>query len=97
MGFLKNLFSSLSATQIDDAFYFYVQCDKCGEKLRIRVDKHHDLMPDYEGGSELHKEILGKQCNQLIYAQIKFDGQQNVISKEITGGKYISAEDFGTE
>ncbi len=100
MGFLNKLGSLFSGGgERDDAIHLYVQCDKCGAKLDIRVDKQHDLMPDYEGGGVyfLRKEMLDDQCFTLMYADVHFDRQYNIIASEVQGGRLISREEFEAE
>ena len=72
MGFLEKLLGRGGEIQPSDphGIYVYVQCDNCGEKLRIRADKRHDLMRNYQTDeliwkkeimeTEEGKEALGK-------------------------------------
>ncbi len=79
----------------DDGLYFYVQCDHCGARLRIRVDRHNDLLPDYDsGGFHLRKEMLDSRCFRLMYAELSFDRQYNIVGQEISGGHFITREEF---
>ena len=61
-----------------DAIWLYVRCDKCGQKLKIRVDKHFNPRADYEhSGVKLGKEktddtwlgvalhSIGRTANQM--------------------------------
>ena len=97
MGFLDKLGSLFSGSrQEDDAIHLYVQCDKCGARLDIRVDKQYDLLPDYEGGGAylLRKEMMDDSCFTLMYAEIHFDRQYNIIASEVQGGRLISRDEF---
>ncbi|MER3514902.1 MAG: hypothetical protein C4310_11415 [Chloroflexota bacterium] len=99
MGFLKRLSSLLTGgaeREGDrDAYWLYVQCDRCGEKLRLRVDRHYEIQPDYDtGGYVLHKEIMDGRCFQLMYAEVHFDAGMHVTSRDIRGGHFITAEDY---
>lgn len=97
MGFLDKLGSLFSGEDRgDDAIHLYVQCDRCGAKLDIRVDKQYDLSPQYEGESAyfLRKEMLDDRCFTLMYADVHFDRQYNVIASEVRGGRLISREEF---
>jgi hypothetical protein len=99
MGFLDKLGSLFSSEPRDDAVYLFVQCDKCGAKLRIRADKQYDLSPDYEGGGAyfLRKEMLDSKCFTLMYAEVHFDRQYNIVSSDVQGGRLISQEEFEAE
>ena len=103
MSFLKN-FGKIFSTRAPDpnrAIYLYVQCRKCGEKLRARVDTYNELTPDFDGSSDqpssffCRKVMIGeKLCYQPIELRLKFDKNHKLVDKQITGGKFISEEEF---
>ncbi|MFQ5858005.1 MAG: hypothetical protein ACE5LU_20560 [Anaerolineae bacterium] len=100
MGFLDKLGGLFSGgEQKDDAVHLYVQCDKCGAKLHIRVDRQYDLSPEYEGKGTyfLRKEMLDDKCFTLMYAEVHFDRQYNIIASDVQGGQLISREAFEAE
>ena len=74
---------------------FKVKCGRCEEEIEVKARKTSDISRIYEGeGPEdavyfLRKEILGKKCNNLIYATIYFGSNFNEVSKDISGGKFI--------
>ncbi len=81
--------------------YLYVQCNKCGEKLRARVDIWNELTPDYDGKGEdaasyhCRKVLVGEnKCYQPIELRLKFDKSHRLVEKEISGGKFIEADDY---
>ncbi len=99
MGFLKRLSSLLTGgaeREGDrDAYWLYVQCDRCGEKLRLRVDRQYEIQPDYdEGGYVLRKEIMDGRCFQLMYAEVHFDAGMRVTARDIRGGSFITPEEY---
>jgi len=96
MGFFDRFKKALSAPASEEGvLWLYVRCDRCGEKIRVRIDRRYDVNPDYEkGGYILRKEILGYRCPQLIYATLHFDRNFNVTSRDITGGQFITREEF---
>ena len=99
MGILRRLFQGGEKGDGDaNGIYFYVQCDNCGEKLRVRADKRHDLVRDYETGSlTWKKEIMDGRCFRIMYAEVVFDSRYRVQSKEIEGkGHFISREEYGS-
>jgi hypothetical protein len=103
MSFLKSftkIFAS-KPTGTERSKYLYVQCNKCGEMLRARVDIYSELSPDYEGGSDTpasyfcRKVLIGeKQCYQPIELRLKFDKNHKLVDQQISGGKYISEDEF---
>jgi hypothetical protein len=85
----------------DRAMYLYVQCSKCGEKLRARVDIWNELTPEFDGKSDdpafyhTRKVLIGeKLCYQPIELRLKFDKNHKLIEKNIMGGKYIDQAEF---
>jgi len=75
--------------------YFYVKCATCGAPVRIRADKRHDLMRDYDSGDLVwNKEIMDGACFQLIHATVHFNPAYRIIEKEITGGEFITWEEY---
>lgn len=81
--------------------YLYVQCAKCGEKLKARVDIWNELTPDYDGSSDnatsyfCRKVLVGeKQCYQPIELRLKFDKNHKLVEKIILGGKFIEQVDY---
>jgi hypothetical protein len=106
MNILKRLGKVLSSPppKTDRIVYLYVQCNKCGEKLRARVDIWNELTPEYEGDSEnavsyhCRKVLVGdKKCYQPIELNLKFDKNHKLIDKQISGGKYIEEAEFNNQ
>lgn len=100
MGFLKKLFGSQgkseSAQSGLDGFFFYVQCDNCGKKVRLRIIKQYELN-NTDDGYVWHKTIIDNRCFREIQAVVHFDRNFNVATAEINGGQPISQEEFETE
>lgn len=103
MSFLKRLGKILSSPppMTERAFYLYVQCGKCGEKLRARVDVWNELTPEYEDKSDeavsyqCRKVLVGENmCFQPIELRLKFDKNHRLIDKKIMGGKFIEEAEF---
>jgi hypothetical protein len=104
MGFFKKMASFLSATPRDmETLGLYVRCDKCGEALGTRIHLRHDLSPLYgEGGQGgtyfVRKTLVGsKRCFQPIEVELTFDANRKVIAREITGGQFITEEEYEAE
>jgi hypothetical protein len=106
MSFLKSLGKIFSAppSKTERALYLYVQCDKCGEKLRARVDMWNEISPEFDGKSEkavsyhCRKVLVGeKRCYQSIELILEFDKNHRLIEKQIHGGKYIDEAAFNNQ
>jgi hypothetical protein len=102
MSFLKRIASALApkSTEESDVLWVYVRCDKCGEALKTRIDLSHDLTPNYSAEGHvtdygLRKVLIGSQrCFEPIEVTLTFDSQRRVTSREITGGQFISREEY---
>ncbi len=75
-----------------------VRCARCGEVIRLRIDRDHELQavyaPDAEEGDEpieyvLRKEAVGDACQNLIRFTIRFDCNHGLLSSEIEGGEFV--------
>jgi len=105
MGFLKRISSLLSPEPAGEAeaLWVYVRCNRCGEKIRTRIDLRYDPTPQYdeEGnvtGYFLRKELIGSRgCFQPIEVKLTFDARRNVTSREISGGEFITREEYESE
>ena len=101
MSFFKKVASFLSSTPRDmETLGLYVRCDKCGEAIGTHIHLRHDLSPVYgEGGQGgtyfLRKTLMGsKRCFQPIEVELTFDANRKVIAREITGGQFITEEEY---
>ena len=105
MGFLERLGKLLSLGKVagegdPHAFYLYVRCRSCGEKLRVRVDRRWDLEQDFDEESDrirgyiLNKDIMGKKCFKMMRVTMEFDPAYREISRTIEGGDFITREEY---
>lgn len=81
------------------AFWVYVRCNACGEKIRVRVSRENDLSAEFEGGDfpsayYAHKEIVGNQCFRRIKVDLYFDGRRQISEQKIDGGAFITREEY---
>jgi hypothetical protein len=105
MDFLKKLSRLFSSTpqQISRSYYFYVRCNRCGEKLRGRVDMQNDVSISYgdDGGKTSYytrKVLVGEQrCYQPIEIELTFDAGKNLIDRQIHGGQFIEESEYETK
>jgi len=97
MGFfdsIKSLFSGSSYPR-EAGYWIYVQCDRCGEAIKTRLDLSNALTPHDEGGYVTHKTLVGRQlCFQRIEVVLYFDNNRRLINQEIGQGKFITAEAY---
>jgi hypothetical protein len=97
MSWLNKLFGKPSSSERDDgdALWLYVQCDRCGAPLAVRVDRRNEVSSDYEsGGAVLRKEMMDGVCFQLMYAELHFDAQGNVTEQSVEHGKFLTRAEY---
>lgn len=92
---LRKIFTASSQSGDSNFVTFKVKCGRCGEEIEVKVRKSTDISRIYEeeGPSEatyfLRKEVLGKKCNNLIYATMYLGPNFNMVSRDITGGEFV--------
>jgi len=94
--FFKKLFGKREEDS-SGFLWIYSQCDKCGEKFRTLIRRYNDLTPTYkdEGPAYiLRKELIGASCPNRINLQLDFDRNYRKISEEITGGHFITEDEY---
>jgi hypothetical protein len=80
--------------------WLYVQCDRCGEKIRTRVDLRNDLSVRYGKTDRdttrfCRKTVVGSgRCFQEIEVELTFDAHRQLIDRHIQGGNFISEEEY---
>ena len=78
----------------------YVRCLGCKEKIMVRVNLDNELTPQYgegEGDFYVRKGILGSgknRCFQTIEVELNFDLEKQLVSRNISGGEFITQEEF---
>ncbi len=78
-------------------FWVTVQCNRCGEEIRARIDLWNELSwTDTESGSaaaySCRKVLMGSSnCFQRIELRLEFDSKRNIVDRQITGGKFIDS------
>lgn len=103
MSFLKKLTKVFSSPGSGDdrSYWVYVRCNRCGEKIRTRVDLSNDLSLDYEGERTTYftrKVLIGEgRCFERIEVLLTFDNNRKLINREINGGQFISQEGYFEE
>lgn len=100
MGFfdsLKSLFGGGSSVgeQSQGVYWIYVRCRKCGEAIRTRVDLLNNLSQNDEGGYTVSKTLVGNRlCFERIEVVLTFDENRRLLSRDISRGDFITAEEF---
>jgi hypothetical protein len=101
MSFFKRLGDIFSgAPRRDDAsFWFTVQCKRCGDKIRGRVDMRNDLSQQYEESGNkttyFTRKVLmgsGSLCFQQIEVELTFDENRKLVERKIQGGDFVDEE-----
>jgi hypothetical protein len=103
MGFLNKIGSRLfgSGDQEKDVYRTTVRCSRCGDEIPVRVDLSRELTPQYGEGEAayyVHKGVVGSgenRCFQTIDVRLTFDAQKRLISRDISGGAFVSRSDDG--
>ena len=104
MGFLDSLKKLLGggggAGASDAGMYpIYVQCRRCGEPLKGRIDLRNEPSQDEDGeGWVVRKGLMGdgsNRCFQTVEVILTFDpGKKEATSSEVIGGRLITAEEY---
>lgn len=106
MSFLKKIVSSLfggGEGGRGDVHREYARCSRCGEEIPVRVDLRNELTPQYgegEGAYYVRKGVVGggeTRCFQTIEVRLYFDAQKRLVSRYISGGEFITEEEFYAE
>lgn len=100
MRWLRRFFSKRSQQPANTALWLYVRCGRCGEAIRIRADRRYDMAsemldPGEEGPAyTMRKDVVGARCFQRITATLGFDRRWQIVSRDIQGGDWLSAEEY---
>ena len=100
MGLIKKLARLFGGSDEGDIHREYVRCTHCGEKIAVRVNLNSELTPQYgegEGAYYVRKGVFGSgetRCFQMIEVELYFDYEKRLVSRHITGGEFITADEF---
>lgn len=105
MSFLGRLFgrSGRGASPESDQYasYYYLRCNKCGEVIRVRIDRRWDLEQEFdEGGADAasgyaaRKEVMGTKCFQMLRLTVQFDRGYHEADKQLSGGTFVGREEY---
>jgi hypothetical protein len=101
MGFLSKIVSLLrnSGDEERGIYRTTVRCSRCGEEIPVRINLNRELTPQYgeeEVAYYVNKGVVGSgenRCFQTIDVHLTFDAQKRVISRQISGGAFVSEVD----
>jgi hypothetical protein len=74
---------------------FDIRCGKCGEKIKVMVNKNTDLQDQYLDEGEtgvaytLRKEAMDDKCFSLMTITAEFNKNKDLLNKDIAGGEFI--------
>ncbi len=74
--------------------WLYVQCNKCGTPVAVRVNLFNDPSIDDQGGYILRKEIMDNKCFRLMSAELRLDDSRRIKDQTIEGGKFITRQQY---
>lgn len=100
MQLLKKLFQGMGVSprpqQGDpNGIIYYVKGRKCGAITRVRIDRNNELSRDEDGdGFIVRKVIVDSQCYGKVEITLTFDGNFRETSREISGGEFVSHDDW---
>jgi hypothetical protein len=105
MGFLdtlKSIFGGVSSGSGDrdgNALFLYIRCDRCGDVVRVRVNMANELQQEFAesdgvAGYALRKGVVDSKCFRPIEVTMQFDGRRRERSREITGGQFVTREEY---
>lgn len=94
MSFFKKLSNIFSSSTNANAYWLAVQCKRCGEVIRARINLNNDLSLDYDQDDRAtyfcRKMLIGEgRCFQRIEVELTFDENRRLIDRQITGGKFV--------
>ena len=99
MGWFHTLWYRLfgpAKTGGDGVLWAVIECDRCHERIPVRIDPRTDLQSEYREPGEsgpwytLHKEVMGNRCYALIHLYLEFGQHRNITAQQVSGGQIRS-------
>jgi hypothetical protein len=105
MSFLGRLFGRSGRVDSSDgdqhAFLYYLRCARCGEVIRVRIDRRWDLEQEFDEGSgdaatgyAARKEVMGTKCFQMLRLTVEYDRSYHEADKQLSGGTFVGREEY---
>lgn len=96
MNFLKKLGKRFSARPDNTPIYWLnVQCNHCGEQIKVRVNLHNDLSIRYGENEQgdtyfCRKVVVGSSgCYRPIEVELTFNSGRKLVDRQVKGGKFV--------
>jgi len=95
---IKAAFGTQSSA--DKGIYFYVRCERCGDRVRVRLNPQAELQQEFGdsgdsiGGYSVRKVVVDQRCFRPIEVRLHFDAARRERSREIEGGSFLTREQF---
>lgn len=87
--------------QTRDAIWVYLKCNRCGEKVALRLRKTSEIQREYgdEAGYDMfiNKVAICNKCFQRMNLRLEFDRAYRVINKQLEHGGFITPEEYEKE
>ena len=100
MNFLKKLFGG-SGKNDDRMLPIYVMSHRCREPIEGKVDLSNELSNADEGSGYYVRKVLHtsgeKRCFDQVEVEIWFNGQKAVADHRVSGGRWLTAEEYAQE
>jgi hypothetical protein len=97
---LKQVFGGGLSAGGDGGIYFYVRCDRCGDRVRIRLNPNSELQQEFDQSGEgvcaysVRKMVVDQRCFRPIEVRLRFDAARRERSREIEGGTFLTREEY---
>jgi hypothetical protein len=97
MDFFKKLsgFFTAPTSGGNGTYWVAVECSRCHEVIRARINLFNDLSADFDGNDKAatytcRKVLIGQQhCYQQIEVTLTFNAKRKLIDQQIQGGKFV--------
>ena len=100
MNFLKRLFGGRTG-DADRFVPVYVLSHKCKEPIQARFDRFNELSVDEGEYAYYARKLLhtsgANRCFADVEVQVWFDSKKNIAHYEVTGGRWLEAEEYDEE
>lgn len=80
---------------VGEAIIASVECDRCSERIDVRLRKSSDIPSGSEGDPFeffVQKTIVGNRCFNRIELRLEMDARYRLIRYEAKGGRLITEE-----
>lgn len=91
---IKRLIKNIFTVNTKKAFYLCVKCSDCGEEVNVRVNSSSDFQtefcaPNPEHRYTIKKEIIGKNCFNLMKTTLALTKNIKVLFVDCSGCQFI--------